>query len=120
MGLTELGLVFLSSAAGLFGEASSGPESHSSRDPWAWSSPARRLGTSALPGQRPQVPRGLSEIWAAKWGSQGVGTQAGREEGGRRRCGMSLSGSESYKLLLRFFKRSWKDTFRSFVRHRGP
>lgn len=56
----------------------------------------------------------------AKRGSQGVGTQAGRGEGGRRRCGMSLSGSESHKLLLRFFKRSRKDTFRSFVRHLGP
>ena len=50
---------------------------------------------------------------------QGVGTQAGRGEGGRRRCGMSLSWW-SRKLLLRFFKRSRRDTFRSFVRHRGP
>ena len=50
---------------------------------------------------------------------QGVGTQAGRGEGGRRRCGMSLS-RWSRKLLLRFFKRSRRDTFRSFVRHLGP
>ena len=103
LGPTEFGLVFLPSAGGLFGESSSGLESPAPGTPG--------LGTPHLAAIRDR---------GHQVGFSGC-RDASRPRGGRPAPVWNvLSGSESHKLLLRFFKRSRKDTFRSFVRHLGP
>lgn len=120
-GPNELGLVFLPSAGGLFSEPSRvrpefprlpGPWGLAPPSPAAWGPPH-----SQGDGRRSRRARGdlASEAEISRR------QDATRPRGGRPApCGMSLSGSESHKFLLRCFKRSRIDTFRSFVRHLGP